>query len=179
VYDLTFVGMQRAFNVHVSADWQQVYHFLDEKFSADLFFFQSQVENVVSDLIDKKVIKIEGSLEGVGDEGMENEFNAVRKELQEFVLDKFFKPVPSPDKQDVGKSTVDGAVDLLRNLRTLGYPSIGYSRRRVDSSEIRTIDIDYTVPRSGAQDCSAGAHQPVFRRLQANPRSGCHRGQRR
>ena len=32
VYDLTFVGMQRAFNVHVSADWEQVYHFLDERF---------------------------------------------------------------------------------------------------------------------------------------------------
>lgn len=161
VYDLTFVGMQRAFNVHVSADWEQVYHFLDEKTSVDLFFFQSEIENVVSQMIDKKIIKIEASLEGVGDEGMENEFNAVRKELQEFVLDKFFKPVPFPDKQDVD-STPGQVIDFLRSLRTLGYPSVGYSRRQVDITEIRTIDIDYTVARAVERKIAPQAHISLF-----------------
>jgi hypothetical protein len=162
VYDLTFVGMQRAFNVHVSADWEQVYHFMDEKTSVDLFFFQSEVEDIVSQLFDKKIIKIEASLEGVGDEGMENEFNAVRKQLTEFVLDKFFKPVPFPDKQDVNESTEGRIVDFARDLRTLGYPSVGYSRRTVDINEVRTIDIDYTVSRAVERKIAPQAHISLF-----------------
>src|SRR4029079_17412503 len=126
VYDLTFVGMQRAFNVHVSADWSQVYHFLDEKFSLNLIFVQSDIEKVVSEMIEKKIIKIEASLEGVGDEGMENEFNEVRKQLQELVLDKFFNPTVSPDKQSVGQSIPDGMISVLRTLRSLQYPSVGF-----------------------------------------------------
>ncbi len=161
VYDLTFVAMQRAFNVHVSADWEQVYHFLAEKTSVDLFFFQSQVEEITTELLDKQIIKIEASLEGVGEEGMENEFNAVRKELQQFVLDKFFKPVPFPDKQDVNPIE-DRVIDVLGDLRTLGYPSVGYSRRQVDISEIRSLDIDYTVNRAVERKIAPQAHISLF-----------------
>lgn len=164
VYDLNFVGMQRAFNVHVSADWEQVYHFLDEKFSLNLVFVNVEIENVVAEMIEKKLIKIEGTIEGVGDEGMENEFNAVRKELTQFVLEKFFNPVPSPDKQDVGKSTPDKAIDFLRNLQTISmlWPSVGYSRRQVDITEIRTIDIDYTISRAVERKIAPQAHISMF-----------------
>ncbi len=162
VYDLTFVAMQRAFNVHVSADWEQVYHFLDEKTSVDLFFYQSEVEDIVSQLIEKKIIKIEASLEGVGDEGMENEFNQVRKELTDLVLDKFFKPVPFPDKQDTDEPVEGRIVDFARQLRTLGYPSVGYSRRTVDITEVRTIDVDYTVSRAVERKIAPQAHISLF-----------------
>jgi hypothetical protein len=162
VYDLTFVAMQRAFNVHVSADWSQVYHFLDQKFSLNLIFVQSDIENVVSEMIDKKIIKIEASLEGVGDEGMESEFNAVRKELQEFVLDKFFNPTVSPDKQSVGQSLPDGVISVLRSLRSLHYPSVGFSRRQIDVDEIRSIDIDYTVSRAVERKIAPQAHLSLF-----------------
>ena len=162
VYDLTFVGMQRAFNVHVSADWSQVYHFLDEKFSLNLIFVQSDIEKVVSEMIEKKIIKIEASLEGVGDEGMENEFNEVRKQLQEFVLDKFFNPTVSPDKQSVGQSIPDGMISVLRTLRSLQYPSVGFSRRKIDATEIRSIDIDYTVSRAVERKIAPQAHLSLF-----------------
>jgi hypothetical protein len=162
VYDLSFVGMQRAFNVHVSADWEQVYHFLDEKISMDILVFQSEIEEITQELFEKKIIKIEASLEGVDDEGMENEFNAVRKELQEFVLDKFFNPAPLPDKQDTKDSITDKIVDFARDLRTLGYPSAGYSRRQVDINEIRSIDIDYTVARAVERRIAPQAHISLF-----------------
>jgi hypothetical protein len=161
VYDLTFVAMQRAFNVHVSADWEQVYHFLEESFKLDLFFFSYETDNIVDQLIEKKIIKIKASLEGVGDEGMENEFNAVRKELQEFVLDKFFKPAPAPDKQDANP-LADQVIDFLGKMRDLGYPHAGYTRRQLDASEIRTVDIDYTVSRAVERHIAPQAHIGVF-----------------
>lgn len=161
VYDLTFVAMQRAFNVHVTADWEQVYHFLAEKHSKDFFFYQEQIENVTTELFDKQIIKIEASLEGVGEEGMENEFNAVRKELQQFVLDKFFKPTPFPDKQDVNPPE-DRVIDVLRDLRTLGHPSVGYARRELNITEIRSLDIDYTVTRAVERNIAPQAHISLF-----------------
>jgi hypothetical protein len=162
IYDLDFVGMQRAFNVHVTADWEQVYHHFQEGTSIDVFFFSSQVEKIVDDLIDKKVIKFEASLEGVGDEAMEGEFNAVRKELQQFVLDKFFKPQPNPNKPDDHPVT-DTLVDFARDLRNLGSPiSAGYTRRELDMTEIRTIDIDYTVSRAVERKIAPQAHISLF-----------------
>jgi len=161
VYDLSFVAMQRAFNVHVTADWQQVYNFLQESFKLDLFFFSYQTDKIVDELIEKKIIKIEASLEGVGEEGMENEFNAVRKELQEFVLDKFFKPAPNPNKQD--PNPVAGQViDFLAKMRNLGYPSGGFVRRELSFTEIRQIDIDYTVTRAVERHIAPQAHVGVF-----------------
>ncbi|HSF43242.1 MAG TPA: hypothetical protein VLT87_25805 [Thermoanaerobaculia bacterium] len=162
IYDLDFVGMQRAFNVHVTADWEQVYHHLQEGTSVDLFFFSSEVESIVDDLIDKKIIKIEASLEGAGDEAMEGEFNAVRKELQQFVLDKFFKPQPNPNKPD-DQPVTDTIVDFARDLRNLGSPvSVGFSRRELDMTEIRSIDMDYTVARAVERKIAPQAHISLF-----------------
>ncbi len=162
IYNLTFQGMQRAFNVHASADWEQVYKHLSEKYTADFPFFTADIEKSVDDLVDKKIIKIEASEEGVGEEGMESEFNAVRKEIQEFVLDKFFKPVPNPNKP-ADTAVVDGIVDTARRLRDLGsWGSVGYSRIELTASELRTIDIDYTVAKAVERNIAPQAHLSLF-----------------
>ena len=53
-------------------------------------------------------------------------------------------------------------IDFLRDLRTLGYPSVGYSRRKVDINEVRTIDIDYTVSRAVERKIAPQAHISLF-----------------
>lgn len=161
IYDLTYVGMQRAFNVHVEADWEQVYHYIREQFSADLLFFSVETDKIISELEEKKIVKITASLEGVGDEGMEGEFNNVRKELQELVLDKFFKSAVNPNKPDEDP-TADQIVDTLRDLGHIGSPQIGYSRKELDISEIRTIEVDYTVTRAVERRISPQAHLSLF-----------------
>jgi hypothetical protein len=162
VYDLTTVGMQRAFNIKVSADWEQVYHHVAESNSVSAIFFNSDVQKIVDDLVEKKVIKFEASLEGVGEEGMEGEFNEVRKLLQEFVLDKFFKPEPNPHAPDA-QDTVDGVVRAARQFRNLGSPiEVGYSRRELDVSEARTLDIDYTITRAVERTIAPQAHLSLF-----------------
>ncbi len=164
VYDLSFVGMQRAFNVHADVDWQQAYHYVDERYAANFIFVSVDTEKIVADLVEKKIIKFTASLEGVGDESMQGEFNAVRKEIEDFVLDKFFKPAVNPDQRNTGPSTGDQIVSTAQQLRNaiVAWPSVGYSRVQLDTSEIRTLDIDYTIARAVERHIAPQAHLSLF-----------------
>ncbi|HSR51436.1 MAG TPA: hypothetical protein VLV83_11450 [Acidobacteriota bacterium] len=166
VYDLGFVGMQRAFNVHVEVDWEQTYHFMQERWSIDLVFFQADIENIVEELEENQIIKFEASLEGVGEEAMEAEFNTARRELQEYMLERFFKPVANPNDPGIepGGGTVDGVLDASRRIHNMAHhwPSVGYQRLELDVSEIRRLDIDYTVARAVERRIAPQAHMSLF-----------------
>ncbi len=164
VYNLNYVGMQRAFNVHVEADWDQVYHFVEEQFKADLFFYSHQTDNIIEKLEEAKAIKIEASLEGVGEEAMESEFQDVRDQLQDLVLKTFFEPTVNPNKEEQTgfERTSDGIIDSARKLRNLGFPNVGYTRKQVDISEVRTISADYTVSRAVERSIHPQAHLALF-----------------
>ncbi|MEM8808940.1 MAG: hypothetical protein AAGF01_23220, partial [Cyanobacteria bacterium P01_G01_bin.38] len=163
VYDLGYVGMQRAFNVHVEANWEQVYHHLRESFSADLVFVSIDKTKILDELEEKKFIKIEASLEGVGDEGMEGEFQAVREELQDFVLEKFFKPVANPKQLDTTGGHTEGLQTARRVVNLIHHwPTAGYSRLELNASEIRQLEIDYTVTRAIERRIAPQAHLSLF-----------------
>lgn len=162
IYQLNFQGMQRAFNIHAGVDWEQVYKYLEENFQVDVIFYSSDTDTIVSKLEEKKIITLTASLEGVGAEGMEGEFNAVRKTLQDYILDTFFKPAPNPNKPP-DHSTVDGIVDAARKLRDLGvWGSVGYTRINYKAEEIRTLDIDYTVARAVERTIAPQGHLSLF-----------------
>ena len=164
LYNLNYVGMQRAFNVHVEADWDQAYHFMQEQFKMDLFVYSHQTDNIVERLEEEKIIKIEASLEGVGDEAMEEEFEDVREQLQELVLTTFFEPTVNPNKEEQSdfQETSDGIIESARKLRNLGFPNAGYMRREVDISEMRKISADYTVSRAVERSIHPQAHLALF-----------------
>ncbi len=163
IYNLTFVAMQPAFNVHVEADWSQVYHYLAQRFSADLIFASIDIRDIVSELEENKLVTITASLEGVGEEGMEDEFNEVRKQLQDLVLDKFFKPAVNPNEPKFDADD-GGMIEDARSIRNLinCWPSAGYSRVELNESEIRTISIDYTVSRAVERTIAPQAHLSLF-----------------
>jgi hypothetical protein len=161
VYDLVYVGLQPAFDITVEADWEQVYHHLFEGASARVFFFSSDISSAVDDLIDKKVINIKATIEGVGDEGMEGQFNEVRKLLQEWVIDKFFTPVPNPDQVD-DHPIESRVMEVLRDLRTVGdRVQLGFTRREVDMTEVRTLSVDYSVARAVERRIAPQGHLSV------------------
>ena len=166
VYNLEYVGMQRAFNVHVEADWEQVYHFLQEKFSADFIFVTVDTDSIVEELEEKKIIKIEASLEVAGDEAAEVEaqFEEGRGELQDLILEKFFAPAPNPNAAEPMDNTVGDLVQGARRIRNViqNWPTVGYSRREVDVTEIHRIRADYTVSRAAERLIAPQAHISLF-----------------
>jgi len=161
VYDLTFDAMQPAFHINIHADWNQVYKFVKDKHTIELIFYSSDIEKTVTSLIDTKVIQVTSAIEGVGEEGMEGQYNEVRKQLLAFVLDTFFKPTPNPNKPD--SAIQDGIVGTLRQLRDLGSPiNVGYQRVELSADELRTLDIDYDVSRAVQRHISPQGHLNLF-----------------
>lgn len=166
VYNLEYVGMQRAFNVHVEADWEQVYHFLQNKFSADLIFVNIDIDDVVEELEELKLIKIVASLEVAGAEAddVEAQFDEVRGELQDLILEKFFEPAPNPHAVEPDGNVVGDLVQGARRITNAirGWPTLGYSRREVDVTEIHRIRADYTVNRAAERLIAPQAHISLF-----------------
>ena len=166
VYNLDFVGMQTAYRVNVKADWEQAYHFMQEHFGLDLIFVTVDLDNIVERLEEAKIITIEASLELEGEEAavVEEEFNQVRKDLTEMVLEKFFEPAPNPNEatpDDQTVSTVLGTARQIRNIINL-WPSAGYSRREVSIEELRSIQVDYTVNKAVSRKIAPQAHISLF-----------------
>ena len=162
VYDLTFDGMQPAFHIHITADWHQVYNYIKEKHSVSSIFYSSDVEKTVSDLIDNKVLQLQATIEGVGEEGMPGQFEEARKQLLQFVLDNCFKPVPNPNKPP-DTSIQDGVVDVAHQLRDLGSPlSVGYQRIEIDADTLQTFAVDYDVATAVQRHIAPQAHLSLF-----------------
>jgi hypothetical protein len=168
-YDLEFVGQVQAYNVKVTADWSQVYEFIQNRFSGNFVFFDVEIDKMVSELEEQKIIKIEATLDAteadIDPAKLESEFNDVRSDLQDMVLETFFEPTTNPlAVEPEGESGLDRTVDSLARLRNLAHkwPSVGYSRREVDITELRSIDADYTVHRAVSRRIAPQAHMHVF-----------------
>ena len=168
-YELEFVGQMQAYNIKVTADWSQVYEFIQNRFSGNFVFFDVEIDKMFSELEEQKIIKIEATLDAseadIDPAKLEGEFNDVRNDLQDMVLETFFEPTTNPlAVKPEGESGFDRTVDSLVRLRNLAHqwPSVGFSRREVDISEIRSIDADYTVYRAVSRRIAPQAHVHVF-----------------
>jgi hypothetical protein len=168
-YELEFVGQMRAYDIRVTADWEQVYHFVQNRFTGNFIFFDFEIDDIVSELEEQKVIVIEAELdtseEDLNPAKLEAQFDDVRKDLQELVLETFFEPATNPHEVTPdSQSGFDSAVDSLVRMNTLahGFPSVGYSRKEVDISEMRTISVDYSVHRAVSRRIAPQAHIHVL-----------------
>jgi hypothetical protein len=162
VYELTYVAMQRAFEVTVDVDWELAYDYVRHYDEQRVLFFSNESEQIVEKLVEKKIIKITGSLEGVGDEAMQGEFDEVRKQLSQFVFEKFFEPKVNP-KELLDKDVPGGILALLGGLRTVGKPiNFGCAKRELSTEQIRQLNVDYTISRAVERTIAPQGHLSVF-----------------
>lgn len=162
VYDLTYVAMQRAFEVHVEVDWHVVYDYVRTYEEHRFLFYSDDSEKIVAKLVESRVIKITGAIEGVGDEGMQAQFDEVRKQLATFVFEKFFEPKINP--QDLLDGNIPRTImGFLGDLRDGGLPAhFGCSKKELHDDELRTLSIDYTVDRAVERRIAPQGHLSAF-----------------
>lgn len=163
VYNLTYVGMQRAFRVSVQADWETIYHHLNESWSVDLVFTSVNTSDILDELEDNQLITITSEVNAIDDPSIVEEERAVRDELQKFLLDTFFEPITNPAQQDTdadiseGLSTARSIINMVHH-----WPSVGYRRVELDVTRLRTLAIDYTVNQAVERRIAPQAHLSMF-----------------
>jgi hypothetical protein len=160
VYSLTFAGLQPAFHIKANVDWQKVYDHFSEREHANFIFYESDIQKSIDKLVEKKVITIEETVEGIGAEAMDAEREAVMTSVRQLIFEKFFeatfKPV-DPAGGGTANDVVDTLTHLARNGLTLGM-GYSYSRKEVKIEELRTLDIDWTARKATERVIYPQAH---------------------
>ncbi|MXO90845.1 hypothetical protein [Pontixanthobacter aquaemixtae] len=160
-YDLQYVGQMQGYNVSVSADWEQVYDFIQKRHGVNLGFFSADVEKTTTEMIENKIINIEAEVDAtetdIAVEQQMDDFETVKSDLQDMVLQTFFEPTTNPNEDPDSINTLS----RLHGLKTSWAP-VGYSRRELSVTELRSISVDYTVRRAVKRRIAPQAHMHVF-----------------
>jgi hypothetical protein len=162
VYELNYVAMQRAYNVKVEADWNLVYEYIRDYEQERIFFWNDEVEKIVEKLEEERIIKFTASIEGVGDEGMEGEYKEVRKQLTQYIYEKFFEPKINP-KALLDKDTPGSIVSLISGVRDTGLPmQFGGSKRELNVEQRRSFEADVSTYRAVERMIAPQGHLSMF-----------------
>lgn len=132
VYGLTFTALRPAFSVTLDIDWNQVKTHLDERFDVDTVFASSDVEKVLDELHDKRIIDLK-DIDYVPDaeasKGMVADHDKALSTAYDMITDAFFTvafPTQAPpdgwDKaagfvRELGRAAVTGGMSLFGSLR--------------------------------------------------------------
>src|SRR5262249_18317936 len=147
VYELTFNGLQPAFHVKVTADWHMVYTHFSEMQGFTSIWHEDSVTKAIDDLVDKKVVKIEDTIEGAGDEGLQASHDDVLKDVRAYIFETFFK-APLDKATPAGAGAVDSVGRVLTSIVTAPFSIFGgkrtYQRKEMTDDELRTLDIDWS-----------------------------------
>lgn len=161
VYDLAYVGMQRAFQIKVEAKWDEVYTFLREYTEGRFLFWSDESEKIVETLEQKKAVTFTSTIEGVGEEGMPGEYADARKLLSQFVFEKFFAPLPNP--KDAGDNVGNDILGFLGALRQGGLPFASTSRREeLTVTRDLSLELDWTVSKAVERKIAPQATLSLF-----------------
>ncbi len=160
VYTLTFAGLQPAFNVKASIDWHKVYDHFSSREGFNFLFVEIDIQKSIDKLIEDKVIQVDVTVEGIGDEGMEAEREKAMTAIRQLIFEKFFEATLKRETA-AGDSTVenitDGLASVAKNGFTLGM-GYSYSRKEVNIDELRTLDLDWSARKATERTIYPQAH---------------------
>lgn len=160
VYTLTFAGLQPAFNVKAHVDWQKVYDHWSEREGGSFLFVEVDIQKSIDKFVEDKIITIDVTVEGVGEEAMDAEREKAMTAIRQLIFEKFFEATLKRE-DSAGNSTVDNVVDGLasvaKNGLTLGM-GYSYSRKEVNVEELRSLDLDWSARKATERTIYPQAH---------------------
>jgi hypothetical protein len=150
VYELEFLGLRPAFNVHVHANWDRVQTHFEERSSERVLFFSSEVDTIVDKLIEDQVIVIEiDNFVPEGEDGGKviSDPKKVVDQVKDMIFQTFFKP--SLDPVSGGKDGWEHATDVATQLSTLavtggwaGIATASYVKRDLTRVDKKLFDFN-------------------------------------
>ena len=164
IYSLEYVGLRPAYKVHVEADWERVQKHLEVTESVNVpMIASSTIENVVDELVEEQIIKIQGDLLIADDDdpgGATGRYESAMAQVRELVMENFFTPSLEPIERQTGDS-IDDFGRVLRTIGTHGMTSF-WERKEVNISRIdrKKINIDMSERTSVIRQIYPQGHLP-------------------
>ena len=142
VYALDYLALRPAYSVRLNVDWDRVQKHLDERFTVNAIFTSIDIDKVVDELVDKRVIVLEADTfvpEGDENSAVLGRRDQAINEVRDMITDAFFKPSIDPIKPEKdGWDRAAYVADRVSQLAvTGGWSSIGsFSYQKVDATRI-------------------------------------------
>jgi hypothetical protein len=137
-FTMAFAGLRRSFEVDVKADWSRVYHQLQQRLNANVWYVAADAEVEVRKALEESDVVISTTVLGTGEEDRAAA-ERTRKQLVDWVLEQMCQPAADPDAvaRGVGQ-VVDQAIwSLTRSL----VPGVAYRLRALDETRLRSLDV--------------------------------------
>jgi hypothetical protein len=147
VYALQVTGVRPALRASISARWQDVYHFYENRLHGGKLLLATDIGPTMEELVQNEAIRISvddlvptGERDGV--------YQRALDEAQRYVLQELFKPslgqAPPPEDE-----TAEGLATIGQAIKDLaGFFSLTYSLREVDRAELKTFTYQLAVARA-------------------------------
>lgn len=139
VYSLDFYALRPAYSVRVNVDWSRVQHHLDESFKVNVVIYSSEIDKVVDELIESRVIVVEADT-FVPDDDENKDVTARRDqalaEVRSMIKSTFFESSIDPPKPG-DTSTMDDLRTVVQYLASGGMSSsVSFGYKKVDITRI-------------------------------------------
>jgi hypothetical protein len=145
IYRMQLTGLRPSFSIKVEADWHKVYHDLEQRAMANVYYVSADVQSMVSKTLEADGVHIDETIYGAGPDAA-GRAEAARKFLLEWVTNRLFTPFVDPSAamaNAIGQVVDDSVFSLTRSV----LPGLGYKMKAVSDDELRTMSarMDETV----------------------------------
>jgi hypothetical protein len=146
VYDLTFVALRPAFSVELHMDWDRVYDFVENHFtaSAQIYFvhLQTDIDDVVEKLIEQRAIefKVVSYAAGAADEDIVKQKDAAVDTVKKMITDTFFTPSMTPTPPGAAPAGA-GVANTVKEATSA--VSLGYTYKHINRQDVKKLSVNF------------------------------------
>jgi hypothetical protein len=152
VYSLNFLALRPAYTVKLAVDWNRVQKHMDESFSASFMFSSVEIEKVVDELIESRVITIDVDTfltEDQENSGVIGRRDEAVNEVKEMITETFFTSSINPidtsaTDLDKATATVQKVSSMLATGGAAGFASFGYKKIDITRIDHKTLNTNIT-----------------------------------
>lgn len=165
VYRLSVLGLRPALRARITARWQDIYHYYDNRLHGGKLLLAVEIGATIEDLIHSEAITIVVD-QLLPPDQQDPTYQRAIDQVQRYVLEQFFKPTLGQQPPPADSST--GALATIGNAIKdfAGFFSLTYSLVDLNRDELKTMTYDLAVAQA---EMLTLAPQGTFTALAAPP----------
>lgn len=138
IYRLSVLGLRPAIRARITAKWQDIYHYYENKLHGGKLLFAVDVGETLEDLVHAEAITVVVD-QLVPPDQQDQTYQRALDQVQRYIVDQFFKPTlgqqpPPPDSSTGPLATIGNAIKDIA-----GFFGVTYSLVDVNRDELKTM----------------------------------------
>ncbi len=142
VYALEVLALRPAMRAQITARWQDIYHYYEDRLHGGKLLFAVDVGTTVQDLVHSEALAITVD-DFLPPDQKDQTFQQAVDWMQNYVVEQFFKPTlgaTPPPARDSGEGPLATIGNAIKDVA--GFFSVAYTLKQVDHNELKTLSYE-------------------------------------